>query len=424
MPSAMQAAIWSGGQQPYVDLNFATNTYKASTFQSSSLTNLQGFTFTRASLATMFDATGKLTYGPNNLCLRSEAFDNATWGKTNVTVSADAAVAPDGTTTADAIVLGAGTLIKYVSQSIAGPLGSASVVVLSVYAKAGTHSFVQLINAGANSYYANFDVSTGTVGNVGANTTATISSAGNGWYRCSIYLNGAVSYNAISFIQGVTSNTSGYNASTTSTGTFYLWGAQLEAVTYATTPSTYYPTTTAAYYGPRLVYDPVTLASLGILVEEARTNYLVQSNTFSTTWTNGNITLTAGSITGPDGTASGWKFQNTATASTSFYQSAVFTGTAATASVYVKVGTTTTNAFVLRNVTTATDLISGTLTWATPSMSGAGWSITAVGNGWYRVIGTASTGITSGDTLRFYIGHAGSSATAGEYFYAYQAQLE
>jgi hypothetical protein len=181
---------------------------------------------------------------------------------------------------------------------------------------------------------------------------------------------------------------------------------------------------TAASGVARFAYDPVTLASQGILVEEARTNSILQSNTFNTTWSNGNITLTAGSITGPDGTASGWKFQNTLTLITTFYQSAVINATAATASVFVKVGTSATNVFVLRNVSTATDLISGTLTWATPSISGSGWSITNVGNGWYRVIGTASAGITSGDTLRFYVGHAGVLATMGEFFYGYQAQLE
>ena len=35
---------------------------------------------------------------------------------------------------------------------------------------------------------------------------------------------------------------------------------------------------------PRLDYDPVTLAQKGILIEESRTNALVRSNDFSTTW--------------------------------------------------------------------------------------------------------------------------------------------
>jgi hypothetical protein len=174
----------------------------------------------------------------------------------------------------------------------------------------------------------------------------------------------------------------------------------------------------------RLVYDPSTLASLGILVEEARTNLCLQSNTFNTTWSATNLTFTAAATTGPDGTASGWKIQNTATAATSLGQSAVIVGTSATGSVYLKQGTSATNVFFLRNTTTATNIISTTVTWATLSVSGTGWTLTAVGGGWYRLVGIGATGITSGDTILFYVAHAGGSATAGEYFYGYGAQLE
>ena len=38
-----------------------------------------------------------------NLLLRSEEFDNASWAKTNATITVNATTAPDGTTTADLI---------------------------------------------------------------------------------------------------------------------------------------------------------------------------------------------------------------------------------------------------------------------------------------------------------------------------------
>ena len=49
-----------------------------------------------------------------NLCLQSQTLDNATWVKSNVTVTADEAVAPDGTTTADTLTAtaGNGTVIQ------------------------------------------------------------------------------------------------------------------------------------------------------------------------------------------------------------------------------------------------------------------------------------------------------------------------
>ena len=39
-----------------------------------------------------------------NLCLQSQAFDNASWTKTRATITTDATTAPDGTSTADKIV--------------------------------------------------------------------------------------------------------------------------------------------------------------------------------------------------------------------------------------------------------------------------------------------------------------------------------
>ncbi len=41
--------------------------------------------------------------GVTNQCIRSEEFDNASWTKTNVTVTANQAVAPDGATTMDSL---------------------------------------------------------------------------------------------------------------------------------------------------------------------------------------------------------------------------------------------------------------------------------------------------------------------------------
>jgi hypothetical protein len=55
-----------------------------------------------------------------------------------------------------------------------------------------------------------------------------------------------------------------------------------------------------AYYGPRFDYDPVTLLPRGLLVEEAKTNLLLRSETFSTTWANFGFTLDK-NYTAPDG---------------------------------------------------------------------------------------------------------------------------
>jgi hypothetical protein len=61
---------------------------------------------------------------------------------------------------------------------------------------------------------------------------------------------------------------------TSAVGTLYAWGAQLEE---GTTATPYIKTTSQALAAPRFDHDPVTKESLGLLVEEARTNLLAYS---------------------------------------------------------------------------------------------------------------------------------------------------
>ena len=66
-----------GSIQPIVSWVSTTNP----TFPSSSLT------FSRTSLATMFDSTGKLTYAPNNLPVQSNNFASVSWTKVTATIT-------------------------------------------------------------------------------------------------------------------------------------------------------------------------------------------------------------------------------------------------------------------------------------------------------------------------------------------------
>jgi hypothetical protein len=93
----------------------------------------------------------------------------------------------------------------------------------------------------------------------------------------------------------------------TSGDAVYAWGAQLSD---SASLDTYVPNygaapTAAAYYGPRLDFDPVTLAAKGLLVEEARTNFLVASDQFdAASWTKPDATVSTNSVVSPDGTSS------------------------------------------------------------------------------------------------------------------------
>ena len=81
-----------------------------------------------------------------------------------------------------------------------------------------------------------------------------------------------------------------------------IWGAQLEE---GTTATDYIPTTTTISGAPRFDHDPVTGESLGLLIEEARTNLLTYSGSIRTGndgfFTNA-TTVTTNADTAPDGT--------------------------------------------------------------------------------------------------------------------------
>src|SRR5437899_7084763 len=54
----------------------------------------------------------------SNSCLQSETLDNATWTKSNSSITANAVVSTDGTTTADALVESVANATHTVSQAI------------------------------------------------------------------------------------------------------------------------------------------------------------------------------------------------------------------------------------------------------------------------------------------------------------------
>ena len=232
-------------------------------------TALSKLTFTRASTATRFNASGliesvasdvaRIDYNPSPLALRglliegartnlltySEAFDNAAWAATELTVSPNAAVAPDGTTTADAIVPTTNNAGHFILQSAS--FTAAQSYVFSCFAKANGYRYLRLSLPSsaftATERGACFDLIGGTVGATQANVTATIQSIGSGWYRCSIRATAAVT----------TSGTSGYTVNAVDdataaafagngTSSILVWGAQLEL---GAIPSSYIPTTSA-----------------------------------------------------------------------------------------------------------------------------------------------------------------------------------
>lgn len=172
------------------------------------------------------------------------------------------------------------------------------------------------------------------------------------------------------------------------------------------------------------------ITNRGILVEEARTNLFERSYEFDNAyWSKTNLTVTTG-LTAPDGTATAQRLQATTTAATNCVRAVTVNATSATYSIFAKKGSgaTDANLFTLRNTTTATILISGTINYDTGvwtyNTGSTGVTVTPLADGWYRIAITATSGITSGNSIQGYVCYLGNTETAGENAIVWGAQLE
>jgi hypothetical protein len=347
-------------------------------------------TFSRGTNATLVDITGRITYAPANLLLRSQEFDNAAWANVStgtVTVLADAAVAPDGTTTADRLTASAAN-VPQLGQAVAL---AAVPHIFSVWMRADTPTTVQLYDGGV-----------------------LISSA-----------NVTTSWQRFSGLWTPAAGTRQPSLRLANNAVVFAWGAQLEQVTYQTTPGTYNATTASAYYGPRFDYDPVTLAPRGLLIEEARTNLLTYSAQFDdASWLKARASIVANTAVGPDGLTSADKLvEDTANNTHAVYKpSGIVSGTN-TFSVYAKpdgrnwlcLETDTVNTRSFFNIATGTLGTIGSAVTAT---------ITPARDGWYRCtitgtfVGTMYIQTASSDGVAVYTGNG----TSGILLYGAQAE--
>ena len=172
-----------------------------------------------------------------NLVQYTEQLDNAYWVLTNglLPVTANATIAPNGTLTADKITENTATSTNHYFQSTSLLISSSTQYTWSIYAKAGERTFIDLA-LGTASFWVNsarsatFNLTTGAVVSTqGAPLVASITSAGGGWYRCSITAtssstSGMSSNGQVRLCNASASNT--YNGDGVSGA--YFWGAQLE----------------------------------------------------------------------------------------------------------------------------------------------------------------------------------------------------
>lgn len=172
-------------------------------------------------------------FAGTNLLVRSEEFDNASWLKTDTTVTANNIASPDGYTTAELCTEGVGGSAS-LNQGTAAYTANTPVT-FSVFLKRGNTDWVRVTQTGTatplDSVRAWFNLATGAKGTVAAAGAATQASShivalANGWYLCSVtYLpNAAETTSQVYFMSAAADN----NSSRVNNATYYVWGAQCE----------------------------------------------------------------------------------------------------------------------------------------------------------------------------------------------------
>jgi predicted secreted protein len=249
--------IGIAGAVPTLDLNFAetgsiqpnigtaTMTHTRST--AALYRDVDGYLKSAAANVPRFEhdsAGNRMGYLPEpvstNLLLRSQEFDNASWGKTNVTVTADAAVAPDGTATADK-VLATTAAVTNINQSV---VVAATQVTYSLFVKKGSGATdanqFQIYNNTTPAEVArvSFNYDTGVATIEAGTPTVDVQPYRDGWFRLAITVSaGITSGNTVIF------GACFYGASETANEFAYAWGAQVEVQPQTTS---YIVTTTAS----------------------------------------------------------------------------------------------------------------------------------------------------------------------------------
>lgn len=208
-----------------------------------------------------------------NLFRYSEQQENAAWLKTRCSITANAAIGPNGKMTAEKLVEDTSNNSHYSYQQVS--VTSGVTYTMSCYAKASERSILVMQFHGSNSAFSSswvfFNLLTGTTSIGSGSPTVQMQYVGDGWYRCAI--TSVATATAFANIQsfGIATSTPSSSYQGDGASGIFITGAQLEA---SSAVGPYIPTQANA----------VTLSGQGSLVGTA-TGDVIYSNGLANTQT-------------------------------------------------------------------------------------------------------------------------------------------
>ena len=302
--------FYDGNQQPSLDLRFAEgknlNDYVSATplvdhQRSMSGSNLSAGTFVNSSGLIETAKVNLLPYSKDNLGWSTQDMNN------------DGAVeGPPGEGQATRFTSVGGTVASRVRYLSAFTTTAGVQYTLSIYVKPLNYNSVSfgLSNIGAGASRSDYNFSTGIVTNAAGTADASMEALGNGWWRLKNTIIAAPSSGSIPTLFLDLGDTAA-ETHATSEG-FDVYGGQIEE---GVDLNTYIQTIGVPSAAPRFDHDPTTGESLGLLVEESRTNNLKTSNDFSG-WLLSNITNNVSTQLSPDGSFNAAEFETTGNSAT------------------------------------------------------------------------------------------------------------
>ena len=438
----------------------------------------QRFSFARSTTATYYDSNGvlqtaavntpRLTYDPatkvpegllieearTNLLTDNVAFVSG-WSSAAAAILPYETLAPDGTLRGAKLLPANGTAFHYIFKTYA----SGTTTSWSVYAKAAGYRRFAFWEGGVTSYYAAFDLFTGTLVAKSSAVNATIQDVGNGWYKCTME-NVTVSSGTPQFIINVISDTGTSHESFNANGGdgIYIFGAQLEVGAF---PTSYIPSTeaftsrasTATYYDSNGVmqeaavneyrenaygYDSNgTLQFAGPVLEPSKTNdYIYSENLFLSGISKTRAFIQPYQELGQTGGITAGKFIPDGSAATTHYAAKVVNytaGTVYTFSVYAKAAELNSLSLDLPVAQfgsaqrTLFDLTDGTASFPI-GKNVTHYGSQLVGSGWWRIwITSTCTSSGLGAALLLLFDNDGNVIFDGDYnsgVYVWGAQVE